>query len=170
MIDIRGNQMDRTIGHLKGISESFDLTIEDRAAISTAIETIRERNKTVYIVTLLEALSKEGYCTQIFDLVSLSPSKIIYRQQGGVLITYPAYSTDELLEVIPSGINLEDIFLVIKGDEDYHVEMYDLGLNKSMSRRFSDKSLPEALAKMCLWLFENGYIYDQDKKVMRRKD
>ena len=82
MIDIRGNQMDRTISHLKGISESFDLTIQDREAISTAIETIRERNKTVYIVTLLEALSKEVYCPQIF-------SYAVWKLVCGYIDNYP---------------------------------------------------------------------------------
>ena len=82
MIDIRGNEMDKTIEYLRGISESFDLTIEDRTAISTAIETIRERNKTVYIVTLLEALSKEGYCSQIF-------SYAIWKLVCGFINSYP---------------------------------------------------------------------------------
>ena len=67
MIDIRGNNLEKSIEHLNGIAQSFDLTIQDREAINTAIETMRERNKTIYLVTLLEALSKEGFCTQIFE-------------------------------------------------------------------------------------------------------
>mgnify|MGYP001585275053 CR=1 FL=1 len=84
MIDIRGNEMDKTIEYLRGISESFDLTIEDRTAISTAIETIRERNKTVYIVTLLEHCQKKDtvhkYFLMLFgnlfaDLLIVTPTK-----------------------------------------------------------------------------------------------
>ena len=66
MIDIRGNEMDKTINRLSSIAESLDLTWQDKEAIDIAKETIRERNKTVYLVTILEALSKEGYCSQIF--------------------------------------------------------------------------------------------------------
>lgn len=74
--------MDKTIDHLKGISESCDLSIEDREAINTAIETIRERHKTVYVITLLEALSKEGYCPQIF-------SYAIWKLVCGYINSYP---------------------------------------------------------------------------------
>lgn len=58
---------DKIIEQLQSISGAFDLTIEDRDAISIAIEAIREKNKTIYIVTLLEALSKEGFEKQIFN-------------------------------------------------------------------------------------------------------
>ena len=82
MIDMRGNNLENTIAQLNSISQAFDLTIEDREAISVAIETVRERNKTVYLVTLLEALSKEGYCTQIFEYA-------IWKLVCGYIDSYP---------------------------------------------------------------------------------
>jgi len=91
MIDINGNNMDKTISQLESIAQSFDLKIEDREAINTAIMTVRERNKTVYVVTLLEALSKEGFEKQIFGY---SIWKLVCEMISSIGAKYGTMSSD----------------------------------------------------------------------------
>ena len=73
---------DKIIEQLQSISGAFDLKIEDRDAISMAIEAVREKNKTIHIVTLLEALTKEGFCKQIFEYA-------IWKLVCGYIDSYP---------------------------------------------------------------------------------
>lgn len=80
----------------------------------------------------------------------------------------PAYQTDELLAVMPYKINNICYLVVCKAFSDYIIRYFDY--EKIEIVKIQNKSLPEALGKMCLWLLSNGYCYDPgNKKIAEAK-
>ena len=84
---------------------------------------------------------------------------------------YPAYSTEELLEVLPAKLikNNRDYWFHITfvGMREYSVYYGDI-LKKKIMLNFEDKSLSDALGLMCKYLLENGYTYNPENGL--RKD
>ena len=99
---------------------------------------------------------------------------IIYKVRGEYHIEYllPAYSTDELLAVMPSfeyssllWIRKEDRF----GRTFYQVEYRepkDTLLKNEIRHGEYEFSLSETLGKMCLWLLEHGWRWDNTNKLL----
>lgn len=79
----------------------------------------------------------------------------------------PAYSTDELLAVMPFAIKEPLISvreqLVITKIIDVYFVFYNPLMGEEIRAKYKDSSLPEALGKMCLWLLENGHLPRRDK-------
>lgn len=88
---------------------------------------------------------------------------------------YPAYSTDELLAVMPEYFitnycELSQI-TILKIDKKYRVCYKDnSGVSAYKGERlvFTEDNLSEALGLMCLWLLQNGYHYDKEKKCLTK--
>lgn len=68
---------------------------------------------------------------------------------------YPAYSTDELLAVMPDNLEINK----------YLKDKYDVWLEDICC---DGQNLNEALGKMALWLLQNGYHYDKEKKWLSK--
>jgi hypothetical protein len=87
-----------------------------------------------------------------------------------------APSTDELLAVMPDKISKdsEDYYFIIAKQgrgwtPQYTNFKYSNDCNDDTFIKLCwgfEQSLPDALAKMCLWLFDNDYVYDQEKKML----
>ena len=89
---------------------------------------------------------------------------MIYKVRGEYHIEYllPAYSTDELLAVMPKEITIIHIGLLVGG----FCISFETANWKDNLHLESDKSLPEAIGLMCEWLLDNGYHYDSEKKEL----
>ncbi len=72
-------------------------------------------------------------------------------------LQYPAPSTDELLAVMPRTISLQN------NKDEWAVYF----INKR--HKEANKSIPEALGIMCLWLLENGCHYNPETKMIERE-
>lgn len=77
----------------------------------------------------------------------------------------PAPSSDELLAVMPEYTTINEIpgvdtLEITKLRPNLYVVRYGIMI------AYNDKSLPEALGLMCLWLLQNGYHYDKEKKCL----
>ena len=79
---------------------------------------------------------------------------------------YPAYSTDELLVVLPYKINKIDYLVIRKAFTGYYVQYWDYE-SKEMIGKMNNKSLPEALGLMCKYLLTNGYEFN-GKEIVRK--
>ena len=82
---------------------------------------------------------------------------------------YPAPSTDELLAVMPYKINTVDYLIIRKAFESWYVQYWDYE-SREMAVKIKDDLLPEALAKMCLWLLQNGYKYNEEQKCLIKEE
>ncbi len=85
------------------------------------------------------------------ELHSNLPTEKEIEEMSGQI--YPAYSTDELLAVMPRNISIKQYDE--KDSVRFQVE-FDEGYMKQKTYRY-DNSLPEALGLMCEWLMDNGY-------------
>ena len=72
---------------------------------------------------------------------------------------FPAPITDEILEELPYEIKIQDRFywLCIEKEPDHYIVFYK-DENKDISEFREDKSLPNALAKMWLYLKSNNLL------------
>jgi len=84
---------------------------------------------------------------------------------------YPAPSTDELLAVMPKATNQDDWELEIctEFEELWCIQYINVHTN-TVEIETQDKEIAEALGKMCLFLLSNGYVYDEQKKLLVRKE
>lgn len=132
-----------------------------------------EREAMTTSLSLSQALHKAG--------LVMETEKWWYQQVGGIvcdtdvrgewIIRYtnerdkgfgryiPAPSTDELLAVLPAGIVVE-IWRANGMPNNYHINYPVYG------KYFNDLSPAEALGQMCLWLLQNGWEYDKEKKCL----
>lgn len=91
---------------------------------------------------------------------------------------YPAYQTDELLEVLPNFIDDDKeynlhIEKVINNDyiiryENGSAETYS-GITGEDDYYECNESLPEALGLMAEWLLGNGWVFDEKTKRLGKK-
>jgi hypothetical protein len=71
----------------------------------------------------------------------------------------PAFSTDELLAIMPE-------IRISKKKDAIYIEDRD---NDKWYLRLAERiTLSEALGKMCLWLLENNWSYDDRKKILMK--
>ena len=85
----------------------------------------------------------------------------------------PAYSTDELLAVLPYEIKEAIVYeqqmyywLKIEKELNHYIVLY-LDENNDGLKFTDDKSLPEALGLMCKYLLQNGFEFN-GKEIVRK--
>ena len=88
------------------------------------------------------------------------------RRWGKDTFVFRAYSTDELLAVLPYKINKIDYLIIRKAFVGYYVQYWDYE-SKEMIGKMNNKSLPEALGLMCKYLLTNGYEFN-GKEIVRK--
>ncbi len=104
-----------------------------------------------------------------FDLIDITYSKIITHLGDKELLKYPAFSCEELLEMLPDSLFINDCFyhLIIVKNEDEIVVRYDATYNDTvtLSDSYTSKNPAEALGLMVRYLIEKqGYVYDKEKR------
>ena len=99
------------------------------------------------------------YKTQQFSLYDRNTSPARWSGQE-----YPAYSTDDLLEILPNYID-PNLWLTIR--KLYRTWEVGYMFSESWLNQIENVSLPEALAKMTIWLLENGYEF-KDGRIEKR--
>jgi len=79
-------------------------------------------------------------------------------------IKIPAPSTDELLAVMPYKINNQHYLVIGKAFKGFIVRYFNY--EKLQMYKTNADTLSEALGKMCLWLLENGWRWDDTSKLL----
>ena len=95
---------------------------------------------------------------------------------GYTQFSVPAYSTDELLAVLPKQIEsfgYFDLIISYPGLKRVEVSYIKYGLNDDNKLYQIEKmyyinrdNLPQALGLMAKWLLQNVYHYDKERKVL----
>ena len=78
-------------------------------------------------------------------------------------VCFPAYSTDELLAVMPVAIRVETYSAV---DGNGYEISFPFENAEESRHAFCSVILPEALGLMCEWLLDNGWKFDPEKKIL----
>jgi hypothetical protein len=85
----------------------------------------------------------------------------------------PVYSTDELLAVMPPIVLVKGYIFSLKliKEETQYCAIYETDKKDNcLNCAFTYGESPtEALGKICLWLLDNGYHYDEEKRLLIRE-
>jgi len=90
--------------------------------------------------------SRDRLQKEEFEIIKKGTVSWACRKEMGGLLFYPALTTDMLLERLPNKVQ------ILKWENEYIVS-YD-----GNAKFIKDKSLPNALAKMLIWLKENKLL------------
>ena len=119
----------------------------------------------------LHFVHKQFDCADYKDCLGITDSKNLLMYPKEYWDVFPTPSTDELLEVLPKRYesvlgwcNLE----IICEEKGFIVGYYPDEKAECMPLFKTDMVLCETLGKMCLWLLENGYHYNPEKRRLER--
>ena len=80
---------------------------------------------------------------------------------------YPAPSTDELLAVMPYKIDNQHYLVIGKAFKGFIIRYFNYG--ELQLCKTEGEILPESLGKMCEWLLDNGWVYDEQGSFLKDK-